>query len=186
MPVPILPIWWGISFRYLAGKHFNILRTAQIFPLVTSTFLATRRKIFVDVGFTRTRNCKNGWGCGSINDLPLSTRLEFDHLISQWDKSINTSGNYFWIKQIPLSLCGGCWIFIWLPFIHVTIIKQYTNNHAVLNVSFETSVILMVQFCGIPVQKFENPCSTSLMFIIILYYFLEASTCTDKWTAFLS
>ena len=76
MPVPILPIWWGISFRDLAGKHYNILRTTQIFPLVTSTFLATWRKTFVDVGFIRTRKRKSGWGCGSIRDLCLSTRLE--------------------------------------------------------------------------------------------------------------
>ena len=39
--IPLLQIWWGINFRDLAGKHFNILRTAQIFSLVTSTFLAT-------------------------------------------------------------------------------------------------------------------------------------------------
>ena len=30
-----------------------------------------------------------------------------DRLISQWDKCINTSGNYFLIKHIPLSLCSG-------------------------------------------------------------------------------
>ena len=70
-PVPILPIWWGISFRDLAGKHFNILRTSQIFHLVTSTFMATRRKTFVDIGFIRMRKCKSGWGCGSICDLPF-------------------------------------------------------------------------------------------------------------------
>ena len=40
-PVPILPIWRGINFTNLAGKHFSILRTSQIFPLVTSTILAT-------------------------------------------------------------------------------------------------------------------------------------------------
>ena len=74
--VPILPICRGISFRNLAGKHVNILRTVQIFPLVSSTFLATWRKTFVDVGFIRTRTRKSGWGCGSIGDLPLSTRLE--------------------------------------------------------------------------------------------------------------
>ena len=75
-PVPMLAIWWGISFRDLTRKHFNILRTAQFFPLVTSKFLATWRKTFMDVCFIRTRKCKSGWGCGSISDLPLSTRLE--------------------------------------------------------------------------------------------------------------
>ena len=33
-------------------------------------------------------------------------------LVSQRDKCINTSVNYFWIKQIPLSLCSGCSVFI--------------------------------------------------------------------------
>ena len=75
MPIPILPIWWGICFRDLAGKHFNILHTAQIFPLMSSTYLATWRKTFMDISFFRTRKSKSGWG-GSISDLPLSTRLE--------------------------------------------------------------------------------------------------------------
>ena len=75
--VPILPIWWGISFRYLAGKHFNILSTVQIFPLVTSTFLAIWRETFVVVGFIWTRKCKSGWGCGSTIYLPLSTILQY-------------------------------------------------------------------------------------------------------------
>ena len=114
-PVPILPIWWGINFRDLAGKYFNIIRTVLIYPHVTSTILAIWRKIFMDVGFIRTRKCKSEWGCGSISDLPLSTRLEL--IVSQWDKCINTSCNYFWIKQIPLSLCSGCSLFIWLPLI---------------------------------------------------------------------
>ena len=30
-----------------------------------------------------------------------------DRLVSQWDKCINTSGNYFWIKQIPLLPYSG-------------------------------------------------------------------------------
>ena len=75
-PVPTLLIWWGVSFRYLAGKHFNILHTDKIFPLVTSTFSATWRKTFMDVGFIRTRKSKSGWGCGSFSHLSLSTRLE--------------------------------------------------------------------------------------------------------------
>ena len=95
-PIPILPIRWGISFRELAGKHFNILRTAKIFPLVTSTFLATWRKTFVDVGFIRTRNAR----MGEVVD-PSSTYLFLQDWnwssVSQWDKCINTSGNYFWI-----------------------------------------------------------------------------------------
>ena len=86
-------------------------------PLVTSTFFATRRKTFVDVGFNRTRKCKSGWDCGSVSDLFYETGI--DRLISQWDKCINTSGNYFWIKQISLSLCSGCSVFIWLPLIHL-------------------------------------------------------------------
>ena len=31
-----------------------------------------------------------------------------DRLVSQWDKCINSSGNYFSIKQIPLLLSSGC------------------------------------------------------------------------------
>ena len=75
-PIPTPPIWWGISFRDLAGKHLNILRSAKIFPLVSSTFLATWRKTSVDVGFIRTRKYKSGWGCGFISDLSHSTSLE--------------------------------------------------------------------------------------------------------------
>ena len=54
-PAPILPFWWGISFRGFAGKHFIIiLRTSQIFALVTSTFLATwRRHSWASVSFGR-------------------------------------------------------------------------------------------------------------------------------------
>ena len=33
-------------------------------------------------------------------------------LASQCDKCINTFGNYFRIKQFPLSLCSGCSVFI--------------------------------------------------------------------------
>ena len=43
-------------------------------------------------------------------------KIGIDRIMSQWDKCINNSGNYFWIKQIPLSLCSGWSVFIWLPF----------------------------------------------------------------------
>ena len=115
---PILPIWWGISFRDLAGKQFNILRIAQIFPLVTSTFLATSRKTFVgvaSVSFGRESAKRvRLW----VHQRPTSFyKTEIDRFVSQWDKCINTSGNYFWIKQITLSLCCGCLVFIWLHLI---------------------------------------------------------------------
>ena len=41
-----------VSFRDLAGKHFIILRTAKIFPLVTSAFLAERHS-WTSVSFGR-------------------------------------------------------------------------------------------------------------------------------------
>ena len=98
-------------------------------------FLATWRKTFVDVCFIRTMNCKSGWGCGSISDLPLSTRL-----VSQWDKCINTSGNYFWIKQTSLSLCSGCSISIWMPLIRTkTITKAAINVGPQINHSLNKS-----------------------------------------------
>ena len=50
-----------------------------------------------------------------------------DRLFSHWDKCINTSGNNFWIKQIPLSLCRGCSIFIWLHLI--AIYNTHTHTH---------------------------------------------------------
>ena len=81
-PVPILPIWWGITCRDLVGKHFNILRTAQIFLLDFHIF-GDLKKTFVDVGFIRIRKCKSGWRCGSISDLPLSTKLgEFSNRLA--------------------------------------------------------------------------------------------------------
>ena len=51
-----------------------------------------------------------------------------DRLVSQWDKCINTSGNYFWIKQISLSFCSGCSVFIWLPLIFpvMSILDQFS------------------------------------------------------------
>ena len=74
-------------------------------PLVISIFLTSWRKIFVDVGFIRTRKYK------SATYLFLQ---DWNYrLVSQWDKCINTSGNYFWIKQIPVPLCSGCSVFIW-------------------------------------------------------------------------
>ena len=87
------------------------LRTAQIFPFVTFTFLATWRKTFVD---EEVQEWVKLW----IHQRPISFyKTGIDRLVSQWDKCINTSDNYFGIKQIPLSLCSGCSVFIWLPLI---------------------------------------------------------------------
>ena len=52
IPIPILPIWWGINVRDLAGKHFNILCTTQIFPLVTPYFWRPEeRHLWTSVSF---------------------------------------------------------------------------------------------------------------------------------------
>ena len=51
-----------------------------------------------------------------VHQRPTSFyKTAIECLVSQWDKCINISGNYFSIKQIPLSLCGGCSVFMWLP-----------------------------------------------------------------------
>ena len=51
-----------------------------------------------------------------IHQRPTSFyKTGIDRLVSQWDKCIKSSANYFWIKQIPLSLCSGWSVFIWLP-----------------------------------------------------------------------
>ena len=45
---------------------------------------------------------------------------------------LNTSDNYFWIKQISLSLCSGCLVFIWLPLIcrlNYTHTMKFKHNH---------------------------------------------------------
>ena len=60
-------------FKYFRGK---ILLTRQ-------TDYNHRRTNSCSV---RTGNCKSGWGCGSISDLPLSTRLE---LIVSFTSGIN-------------------------------------------------------------------------------------------------
>ena len=83
---------------------------------VTSIFLAIWRRTFVDVCFIWTRKCKSGQGCASNSDLPFPTKLELI-VLSPNEKCINTSGNYFWIKQIPLSLCSECLVFISLPLV---------------------------------------------------------------------
>ena len=50
-----------------------------------------------------------------IHQRPTSfCKTGIDCLVSQWDKCINTLGNYFWVKEILLSLCSGCSVFIWL------------------------------------------------------------------------
>ena len=88
---------------------------SEIIPVMTTTFLATWKKTFGDVGFMRTRKCKSEGGCRSISDIPLSIRLELIALSpSGINVAINTSGTYFWIKQIPLSLRGRFSVFIWL------------------------------------------------------------------------
>ena len=86
MPVPILSIWRGISFRDLAGKHFNILRTAQIFLLVTSTLFGDLKKDIRGRRFHSDEKVQEWVCCGSISDLPLSTRLE---LIVSYPSGIN-------------------------------------------------------------------------------------------------
>ena len=41
---------------------------------------------------------------GEVVDPTSFYKTGIDSLVSQWDTCINTSGNYVWIKQIPLSL----------------------------------------------------------------------------------
>ena len=54
-----------------------------------------------------------------IHQRPTSSyKTGIDRLVSQWDKYINTSGNYFWIKQITLSVCSACSVFIWLRLLY--------------------------------------------------------------------
>ena len=48
----------------------------DVSPYDFHIFWRPEEKTIVDVGFIRTRKCKSGLGCGSISDLPLSTRLE--------------------------------------------------------------------------------------------------------------
>ena len=53
-----------------------------------------------------------------IHQRPTSFyKTGIDRLLSHLDKFINTSGNYFWIKQIPFSLSSACSVFIFLPLI---------------------------------------------------------------------
>ena len=53
-----------------------------------------------------------------IHQRPTSFyKTRIDRLVSQWDKCINTSDNYFWIKKNPVSLCSGSSVLIWLPLI---------------------------------------------------------------------
>ena len=86
MPVPMLPVWWVMSFRDLAGKHFNILRTAQIFPLATSKFWRPQeRHSWTSISFWR-----GSARVGGVVD-PSATYLflpdcGIDRLVSQWDK----------------------------------------------------------------------------------------------------
>ena len=46
-----------------------------------------------------------------------------DRPLSQWDKRINTPGNYFRIKQNSSLLCSGYSVFIWLPLIQMMGLK---------------------------------------------------------------
>ena len=98
MPFPILPIWWRINFRDVTGRQFNILRTVQIFPLVTCTFWRSEeRHSWTSVSFGR-RSARVG---EVVEPSPTYLFLQdwnwSSH--SQWDNCINTSGNCFWIKN---------------------------------------------------------------------------------------
>ena len=64
-----------------------------------------------------------------------------DHLVSQSNKCINTSGNYFWIKQIPSSLRSRCSVFIWLPLIHA---YYYYNYNCTLRTRISCRNIISV------------------------------------------
>ena len=106
------------NLRDLTGKHLNILRTTQIFPLVIFTFLATWRKTTWTSRRFHSDEDAQEWRRLWIYQRPICFyKAGIDALVSQWDKCINTSGNYFWIKQIPLSLCSGCSVLICLPLI---------------------------------------------------------------------
>ena len=114
-------------FRDFAGKHFNILCTAQIFTLVTSTFFCDLKKDIRGRRFLSVEEVQE-WLKLWIHQRTTSFyKTEIDPLFSQWDKCINTSVNYFCLKQIALSLSSGCSVFISLPLILITIKVSFAD-----------------------------------------------------------
>ena len=97
-------------------------RTKQCFSV-----LRTHESDAVD-GSSGIRYVTDQW-----HNVPLLRALG---LVSQWDKCINTSGNYFWIKQIPLSVCSRCSVFIWLQFICIFSAKKTEGRLKIENVQW--------------------------------------------------
>ena len=90
------------------------------------------------------------WARLWIHQRPTSfCKTGIDHLISQRDKCINTSGNYFWIKQNPLSLCSGCSIFILMPFI------QNLNKLWLLHITWISVEILLAFYMDIRIKSHQ-------------------------------
>ena len=64
-----------------------------------------------------------------IHQQPISFyKTGIDRLVLQWDKCINTIGNYFWIKQIRFSIRSGCSVLIELPLILFAIFETFWKN----------------------------------------------------------
>ena len=73
------------SFRDLTGKHLNVLFTAQIFPLVTSTFLDDLKKDILGLRFHSDEEMQEWlWLTLWIHQQPLSFyKTGIDSLVSQ-------------------------------------------------------------------------------------------------------
>ena len=115
-PVPKLPIWWGISFRDRLGNT----SISSVQPRPFSLWLLHFWRPVKDIRGRRFHSDEEVqvWVRLRIHQGPTSFyKTGIDHLVSQWDKCINTCGNYFWIKQFPLIIFSGCSVFIWLPLV---------------------------------------------------------------------
>ena len=93
----------------------------------------------------------HSWTSVSFNDVVDPTAIYLflqdgiDRFFSQWNKY--TSSNYFWIKQIPLSLHSGCSFFIWLHLIHgETSISQSLKNRRLWDRALSLFDIFKIEF----------------------------------------
>ena len=102
-------------------------------------------------------------------------KTRIDRLVSQRNKCINTSGNYFRRKQIPLSLCSGCSVKILLPLI---VPERKSTTKALFQHWWDWAFRIPLIICVVSFSAIWSRLSKSLYFRRIL---LIIELLRDRW-----